>query len=54
MKSRISPKFLNRGTVLMPAPFTEIGKQGECHFLMENQEFYGEYETQLEESNIPT
>lgn len=34
-KSRISPKFLNRGTVLMGTPFTEIRKQGGDKFLME-------------------
>lgn len=34
-KSRISPKFLNWGTVFMGTPFTEIRKQGEDKFLME-------------------
>lgn len=37
----------------MAVPFTEIGKQGEDKFLMKNQEFYEEYETQVGESSIP-
>lgn len=37
----------------MAVPVTEIGKQGEDKFVMENQEFCEEYETWVGESGIP-
>lgn len=37
----------------MAVPVTEIGKHGKDKFLMENQEFYEEYETWVGESSIP-